>query len=177
MAKTVVGLFENETDAQTAVQGLSNIGISREYVDVSKGSKESFNAKSEKGDGNAVTRFFKSLFGDDNDDADRYSNVSSKGYSIVTVHAQSSDQAEEAADILDDCGAIDVDKIASQHGVSSDSNRMGGRQDIEDRGEKTLDEIDEKYEDGKRKVQREGDRFRSRIIEKPVDDDYRLRDL
>src|SRR5688500_14523354 len=109
-SKTVVGLFENESDAQTAVQELSGAGISRDMIDISKGSKESFESNSDQGEENGVFRFFKNLFGNDNDEADRYSTMNRKGYSIVTVHAQTSDQAENAADILDEYGAVNVDE-------------------------------------------------------------------
>lgn len=174
MVQTVVGLFENEMDAQKAVQELENLGISREHVDVSRGSKDSFNASSDKKNG--ITRFFKSLFGSDNDDADRYSEVSSKGYSIVTVHAQSGDQAEEAADILDDCGAVDVNEKASQYGTSSGSKNMGSRQDIGDEKDTTINRMEETIEVGKRKEDRGGVRVRSRIVEKPVEEHIRLRE-
>jgi stress response protein YsnF len=176
MGQTVVGLFENEMDAQTAVQELANLGISREHVDVSRGSKESFNASSDKENENGITRFFKNLFGSDSDDADRYSKVSSKGYSIVTVHAQSADQAEEAADILDDCGAVDVNEKASEYGVSSDTRNMGSRQDISDEKDRTINRMEETLEVGKRTEDRGGVRLKSRIVEKPVEDHVRLRE-
>jgi stress response protein YsnF len=176
MGQTVVGLFENEMDAQTAVQELQNLGISREHVDVSRGSKESFNASSDKENENGITRFFKNLFGSDNDDADRYSEVSSKGYSIVTVHAQSAEQAEEAADILDDCGAVDVDEKASQYGVSSRTGNMGNRQDIGDEKDTTINRMEETLDVGKRTEERGGVRVRSRIVEKPVEEHVRLRE-
>jgi len=52
--------------------------------------------------GNAVTRFFRNLFGGNDDEADRYSTVAQKSGAIVTVHASSDDEAERAADLLDD---------------------------------------------------------------------------
>jgi hypothetical protein len=60
--------------------------------------------------GNAITRFFNSLFGDNSDDAKKYSAVSQRADSIVTVHAGNSEQAEEAANILDASGAMDIDE-------------------------------------------------------------------
>ncbi|MGK2863087.1 MAG: YsnF/AvaK domain-containing protein [Chitinophagaceae bacterium] len=163
-AQTVVGLLENENDAQKAVQQLSVMGISRDKVDVSRGNKESFEAISGDDDDNAFTRFFKNLFGDDNDDAHRYSAVSREGYSIVTVHAKSSDEAEQAANILDDCGAVNVDEKASQNNMSGDNR------------DNTINRVEEKLEVGKRTKNTGGVRVRSRIVEKPVEEKLRLRE-
>ncbi|MEO6550685.1 MAG: YsnF/AvaK domain-containing protein [Ferruginibacter sp.] len=197
MTQTVVGLFRDETDAQKAINELANLGISREYVDISKGNQDlttTTGNDSDSGSENGVTRFFKSLFGNDSDDADRYSNVSRKGYWIVTVHAQTGDQAEEAADILDNCGAVDVDEDSANNSstqgyyadnTSSDydttsntgtyQNRASNIGDDTD-NEVSIDRIEEELEVGKRTKQTGGVRVRSRIVEKPVEEHVRLRD-
>ncbi len=166
-AQTVVGLFEYENDAQNAVQKLSATGISQGNIDITKGSKESFKAVSGKDDDNAFTRFFKNLFGDDNDDAHRYSTISNQGYFIVTVHASSADDAEQAADILDDCGAVDIDEKARQFGMSGNNN---------DHDDATINRVEENLEVGKRTKDTGGVRVRSRIVEKPVEEKLRLRE-
>ena len=121
MAQTVVGMFDNSSEAQQAVQALVSAGISRDRIDVSSSnlgsSSYSSSDTSSNDHENGITRFFKNLFGDD-DDADKYSHVASKTQSIVTVHSQSTDEAERAADILDDNGAVDVDEKATQYGYS-----------------------------------------------------------
>jgi len=173
MAQTVVGLFKNETDAQTAIDRLQQAGISRDQVDLSRGSNRTQSTSSDRdSDDNGITRFFKSLFGSDSDDADRYSKMSNSGYSVVTVHAQSNDAAERAADILDNCGAANVDENArgyasNRQGISSDRNRNE---------DATIERVEENLEVGKREVEGEGVRVRSRIIEKPVEENIRLRE-
>ncbi len=77
-------------------------------------------------DDNGITRFFKNLFGDDDDDADKYSRVAGRSQCIVTVHASTNDEAEEAADILDDCGAINVDERAAEYGYNKSGNTSTG---------------------------------------------------
>ena len=72
-----------------------------------------------------ISKFFKSLFGNDDDDADKYTRVASNSQSIVTVHAQSRNEAERVADILDDNGAVDVDEQASRMGYSSSGSYSG----------------------------------------------------
>jgi stress response protein YsnF len=177
MAYTVVGLFENESEAQRAVERLESTGISRQNVDYTRGSGSTENTSSSRdSDDSGVTRFFKSLFGSD-DDADRYSRVSNQGCYIVTVHAQSNDQAEQAADVLDDCGAIDVDERSSSggYGAVSNSNTEDRSSLTGNRSETTIPRIEENLEVGKRTEERGGVRVRSRIVEKPVEEHIRLR--
>ncbi|MDB5204941.1 MAG: hypothetical protein JWR72_16 [Flavisolibacter sp.] len=175
MAQTVIGLFENDSDAQMAAQRLQEIGIGRDQVDISRGTGSESGVSSGSGDGeNGITRFFKNLFGDSDDNADRYSRVGNSGTSIVTVHAQSSDQAERASEILDDCGAIDVDEkdveYSSRQGYAPGSMDT----DSDERGT-TIPRIKEDLEVGKREVESGGVRLRSRIVERPVEESIRLR--
>lgn len=176
MAQTVVGLFENDSDAQRAVEGLVAAGINRSNVDVSRGGSSSTQTISNDRDNdneNGITRFFKNLFGDDNDIADRYSRVSNSGHSIVTVHAQSRDEAERAADLLDDCGAVNVDERSSQY--SSENSRQNISSDYND-NDATISRVEENLQVGKREVETGGVRVRSRIVERPVEETLRLRE-
>ena len=108
MAQTVIGLFENENEARKAAEKLEAAGIDRSNVDVSRSDSYTQGASKDRDSESGITRFFKNLFGDNDDEADRYSRVGMRSNSIVTVHAQSSDEAERAADLLDDYGAINV---------------------------------------------------------------------
>ncbi len=144
MAQTVIGMFDNSSEAQQAVEKLVSSGISRDKIDVTDQSSSSSSSGStgssyssdstssttrdrdDDHDDNAITRFFKNLFGDDDDDADKYSKVASRAKCIVTVHANSSDEAEDAADILDDNGAVDVNERASEYGHGKSSGSSTG---------------------------------------------------
>jgi len=178
VAQTVIGFFDNPTEAQRAIQQLESIGISRQNIDVTSGTGSADVSSTRDRDnnrGNAFTNFFNSLFG--NDDGERYSRVAERSQSIVTVHAQSEDQADRAADILDDCGAIDVDERAAEYGYQRtgysgdrDMNRSSGDNDT------TIERIEENLEVGKREVERGGVRVRSRIVERPVEESIRLRE-
>jgi stress response protein YsnF len=136
-------------------------------------------------DDNAVVHFFKSLFSDNDDEADRYSNVARNSRCMVTVHAGSGDEAERAADILDNCGAIDVDERAKQNS-SSTTNRSGdythrsthsGLDNRSNRNEATIPKMEERLNVGKRVEEGSGGvRVRSRIVERPVEEHVRLRE-
>jgi stress response protein YsnF len=197
MAQTVVGFFDNPSDAQRAVQELQRIGLTRESIDISSGNQSTGTSSSSTStvsdsrdrdgdhrEGNAITRFFNSLFGDDDDEATRYSRVAQNSNSIVTVHARSDEEAERAADILDEYGAVDVDERSAQYGYDRTSNSGYSNTDRDrtissDRDsdtDTTINRVEENLEVGKREVERGGVRVRSRIVERPVEENVRLRE-
>jgi stress response protein YsnF len=119
--------------------------------------------------GSAIGRFFNDLFGDDEDEATRYTTVAQRSCSIVTVHCDSRENAERAAEILDDAGAVDVDERAAQYGYTS-----SGRTDAA--GEESLKVMREDVHIGKREVETGGARLRARVVERPVEEHVRLRE-
>jgi uncharacterized protein (TIGR02271 family) len=132
MTQTVVGLFDNSSEAQQAVQALLSSGFTNANVDISSvaagpaSSGSNLSSSTDLGSASAstehesgISKFFKNLFGDNDSDADKYSKVASRSNSIVTVYAQSSDEAERAADILDDNGAVNVDEKGSEYGYGN----------------------------------------------------------
>lgn len=210
MARTVVGIFDNESDAREAIPRLEEKGINRNNVDISTnrhwdsrsagiaksdmpGSRNTaetnpeynrtgdpdFNAtdattenrdvtnqnpriKSDKNEGffDKVGEFFSNLFGND-EDARRYTNAS-LNRTIVTVHTDSQDQAKTASNILDECGAVDVNKPSDfGHTSDQDYNTFKTQVDVEkSRGGYTRSEVGR----------------RSRIFDRPVAAEYRLND-
>lgn len=228
MKQTVVGFFNKSSEAQEAVNQLVNRGFDRSDVDLSIGSSsdvtntQNFNLETDNKDEHesGITRFFKNLFGSDDDNdttVNRYSTVA-RGKSIVTVHAASGDEAERAADILDEYGAVNVDENADEYntyntttgaapvglfnetaGASAstfdsdvntsttgsdvtttgiyDKNKTTGISNSDDiTGKKSIPVIEEELQVGKRTVETGGVRLKSRIIEKPVEENLRLRE-
>jgi uncharacterized protein (TIGR02271 family) len=186
MAKTVVGFFDEAEDAQKAMQRLQQVGISQNSIDFTSGGAGAYGSTStnvstndRQEEGNAITRFFNSLFGDDSDDARKYSRVGSNSNYIITVHASSDDEAEQAADIMDDCGAIDVDERASREGSYNDYNNMSSSTDrdtdYDRRSGDSINRMEENLRVGKREVETGRVHVRSRIIETPVEEHVRLR--
>ncbi|TCZ74962.1 YsnF/AvaK domain-containing protein [Flaviaesturariibacter aridisoli] len=187
MAQTVVGFFDQSSEAQTAIRELMARGIARDRIDLSRGSGTGTTVSSERTEAttdrdgrntNAITDFFNSLFGNSNkEEASRYSRVAERSNTIVTVHAASREEAESAAQILDRCGAIDVDERAKQYGFSNTrSEGAGDRQAVSAERGTTIPRVEEHLEVGKREVERGGVQVRSRIVEKPVEEHIRLRE-
>lgn len=130
--------------------------------------------------GSAIGRFFKNLFGDDDDQYGRYSSVAENSNSIVTVHAHSEENAEQAAEIMDRCGAVDVDERASQYGATGNTrqNTMGATDNTARTAntDQTVQVIQEDLQVGKREVSTGGARLRSRVVSRPVEESLRLRE-
>jgi stress response protein YsnF len=182
MAQTVVGFFDDASDARRAIERLAETGISRDNIDIRENTitgNTTVSNDHDRDNESGISRFFKSLFGDDDDEADRYARVGSNSRCIVTVQAASDDQAERAADILDDAGAIDVDERAAQYGVASFRRDRDADRDYDarsDSDETVIPRVEENLEVGKREVERGGVRVRSRIVERPVEETVRLRE-
>ncbi len=190
MSQTVIGIFDSSREAQDAVDQLTSNGFSRSSIDISaQGADTSYtnSSRDKDKDDDSIGGFFKSLFGSDNDESDKYSRVASRG-TVVTVHAQSSMEAQRAAQILDQYGAVDVDDRITQYerGGYTGTSTTGSigaytttdRTDI-DRGDvgttNSIPIIEENLQVGKREVTTGGVRLRSRIIERPVEESLRLR--
>lgn len=189
MAQTVVGFFDSAAEAQDAVDQLVSEGFSRDNIDLSTQSlstttdaSRSYRDDDDDNKG-GIGGFFRSLFSDDDDDREKYSTVGSRS-SIVTVHAMDSDEAERAADILDDAGAVDVDERAEQYrsGTYLGTTETNTNSDYTVPVTGSVDEtdvrvpiIEENLQVGKRTVETGGVRLRSRIIERPVEESVRLR--
>ncbi|HEX8460743.1 MAG TPA: general stress protein, partial [Segetibacter sp.] len=165
MAQTVIGLFDNASEAQQAVQQLTAKGFSRDQIDVSNSgaqSSSSYASTDTHTEEGGIGHFFKSLFSDDDDSSDKYATVARRSGAIVTVHAQSADQAENAADILDDCGAVNVDERASSYGYTGAANTgvSGAGSYAASTNETTkIPIIEENLEVGKREVLTGGTRL------------------
>jgi uncharacterized protein (TIGR02271 family) len=204
MAQTVVGIFDKASEAQDAVEALVSGGFSRDQIDLStrssdytydQGATTTTSADGSRDEG-GIGGFFRSLFGDDDDErTNRYATVGERG-SIVTVHASTDDLAERAADILDEYGAVDIDERASQYGYNTAGYAEAGSTNaygmmgtaamntdmtttttgVVQEGETlSVPIIEENLQVGKQTVQTGGVRVRSRIVERPVEEHLRLR--
>jgi hypothetical protein len=218
MRQTVVGIFDNATEALQAVQKLVAQGILRENIDISNNANTSHSASSNEHE-SGITKFFKNLFGDGHDDVSKYASVAARSQSIITVHALSDKEAERAADILDDNGAVNVDERADSnnntsgstgnttptfgdtsnaigafdtgtaagpsgtaslpddfsHLENTDSDVTASETGLSDESYKTS-ATDEGFTTGSSREQIASARLRSRIVQRPVEDSFRLRE-
>ncbi len=177
MAQTVIGIFDYTSEAQEAVSYLTSNGFSRDNIDISSRGAETEGSTSNddyEDDGHSsVGGFFSNLFGT-GEETEKYTEVGRRG-SIVTVHAKSADEAENAARILDNYGAIDVNERAEAYKTTGTSTLTGTTPTTKATDADSIKIIEEKMQVGKREVETGGVRLRSRIVEQAVQEDIRLR--
>ncbi|MGV8915891.1 MAG: hypothetical protein ACOH1X_10640 [Kaistella sp.] len=126
MSYTIVGMFPTNEAADKASNKLDSAGFTKDDYKVSrntttgdfqKKSNQDFVEDEKTGD------FWNWLFGDDEDEKERYSYAGSKS-NLVTVYADNLDRAEKARDIMNDQGAINVsdftkDKYTTENELSA----------------------------------------------------------
>lgn len=200
MSTTLVGIFDDYTAAQHAVQALSQAGIKQGDISIARnepagegyttyGGASSHDYTTGKSIGDKISDFFSSVFGSETPEADRdvYAEAVRRGSTIVTVNTDDN-HLEAAAAILNENGAVDVDRRAAQYQAAGFKNydasaplytaeqsqaefkQFAGQQEI------ALPVIEENLQVGKRVVQRGGVRVHTRMTEKPVEETINLRE-
>ena len=170
MPKTIVGLFDNRGEAEQVAQTLIGEGFERGDVHVyDQTSGASTAARDDRGDGS----FWSWLFGsDDDEDARYYSEGVQRGGTVVAI-TTSDDRAERAREILERRGAAEVHEEGARRGMTGAST-AGARQSADT--EQVLPVVEEELKVGKREVSRGGVRVVTRVSERPVEAEVRLRE-
>jgi uncharacterized protein (TIGR02271 family) len=126
----VIGAFDDRRSAERAVEKLVKAGCDRGDVHIEPadgGAMQTGSAATTPSDASRVDEdrgvmasighFFASLFGEDDDSrrhVNRYSEAVHRGNAVVVVDAANDEEAEHAATLLHEAGAIDVDERAEQ---------------------------------------------------------------
>ncbi|WP_266205364.1 YsnF/AvaK domain-containing protein [Pontibacter kalidii] len=175
--QTVIGIFDYGVDAQMAAQQLEKAGIPSNKIDIAVHGARDKSAASNtpqqpqnRDNDSRVGNFFNSLLGN-RDESAKYSQVAQNG-SIVTVHTSSEEESRKVSQILDKAGAIDVNERATQQGGGMASSTKGNWTG----SSASIPVVEENLNVGKREVETGGVRLRSRIIERPVEENLRLRE-
>ena len=209
MQHTLVAVFDNRTDAQNAQAQLLSSGFSRENVRLSGSDTGSTttttSADTDTGFGSGIKNFFSDLFGSDNDHVNRYEGAVTRGQHVITLTADSLEEVERAADIVEGFGPVDIDEHSagmgtggallsgSQSGMSSSSmsaqssTQQGSLQRdttmqtnrtgaTQSGATQSIPVVEEQLQVGKREVQRGGVRIFSRVVETPVNETIGLRE-
>jgi uncharacterized protein (TIGR02271 family) len=183
MRKTIVGLFDNYSEAQRAAAGLVQSGIPREDVgitarDYMTREGDSYREDSYRDDdsfGDKISNFFSNLFGDDREYASHYSEAVTRGGAVVTVDCETDEVADRAESILNRFGGeVDEHGESQRQAAHMRTDKAGvGRAES---GEARIPVIKEELRVGKRPVEGGGVRVRTRVVERPVEEAVRLRE-
>jgi hypothetical protein len=115
---TVIGIFENEHLADEASLYLMGNGFDGENVDVHT---HAANTTEEDGIGD----FFSHLF-DDDIQAAHYATLARQG-TVITVHALSPREAQEAVDVMNNYGAMDVNADGENFSITGTQSQIVDR--------------------------------------------------
>lgn len=183
MTHTVVGIFDDKGEAQSAMNELVDSGFVQENIDISNSTADvattdaaaensyaDSDADANTGIGDRISNFFSSLF-DDDSTVQNYTNAAGDADAILTVQVDSDERARTAQEILDRNGAIDVDERGASY---AGRNLAEGSTDAD--ATTTIPVVEENLRVGKREVESGGARIRSRIVERPVEESIRLRE-
>lgn len=192
MNSVLVGMFDTQAAAEQARTRLVAAGFSPGQVTSGASGTGSVTTVDESitarpGDEGGISGFFKSLFGsDDASDAhsSTYKEAFRRGGFGLTVNSVSDADMERVSDIMEDCGAVDVDEREQQwrsegwagapataavaQTAVGNNVAMGAAQKV--------NLVEESLAVGKRSVGKGGVRVFSRVVEVPVEETVRLRE-
>jgi len=130
MSSVLIGMFENESAAMQARTRLLAAGFPESAVEMTGGASTSSgstgsstgstgSSEGEREHEGPIARFFRSLFGDDDDDrrgaySEVYGEAVRRGNCAVTVTAADDAEIDRAERLLNECGAIDIDERSRQ---------------------------------------------------------------
>jgi uncharacterized protein (TIGR02271 family) len=205
MSSVLVGMFDTQSSALAARDKLIGSGFASSAVSMtpsggsltgeSSSTSTSASSGSSRSDGEhegAIAHFFRNLFGSDDDkhDAERanhtstYSEAFKRGSYGLSVTVMDDDESDKAEQILNDCGAVDIDEKAEswrkEGWTGSASTNSAAAMDtstaLQSGGSQKLQELQEELKVGKRAVSRGGVRVFTRMTEVPVTETVRLRE-
>ena len=192
MSTTLVGIFDDYTAAQKAVQELSKAGIKQGEISIARndggrgyttyGGANSTDYTTGTSIGDKISNFFDGIFGTDINDDERggYAESVRRGSTVVVVNSDEQ-TLDRAADVLNKSGVIDADRRQAQYSASgykqfdqkaplyNEEQTRTETQNYAKQGEVALPVIEEQINVGKRVVQRGGVRVHTRVTERPVE--------
>ena len=199
---TVIAAFDDQQDAQRALERLIESGFSRDMVHLQarddawsdsadRPTSTTSTADESHGFFDGIRRFFADLFGADEAEGDsgRYAESIRRGGTVLIVDAVDETEADRARGLLSSMdGTVDIDERASQWSregwagfdarASSDMPRSmaaGTEGTTRTEGEKVMPVVQEELQVGKRAVSNGGVRVIQRVTETPVNEMIRLR--
>lgn len=197
MNSVIVGMFDSEAAASQSRSKLMSAGFTGGAVTLTGGTAmlssstpTGTTSVEEPHHEGAISRFFSNIFGgadtDDRTEAgytDTYKEAFKRGSYGVSVTSSSESEMEKAEQILNDCGAVDIDEKADswrKEGWAGAAMGATGENspasNLEAGTQRKLQEVEEELKVGKRAVAKGGVRIFTRMTEVPVSETVRLRE-
>lgn len=192
--RVVVGVFDDYSTAQQASHELQNQGISSSDIQIQSnmrtGAAGYGGSERHESDEGGFSGWWHRMFGtdDSSDDHGHYSEAVRRGSAVLSVTVPES-QVDTAVRILNQNGAVDIDRRAQQWrgegytGYDPNAQPYTNEEAVRERarynkGENTaaIPVVDEELQVGKRPVQRGRVRVYSRVMDRPVEEQVTLRE-
>lgn len=186
--QTLVASFDSRGAAENAVQALLSAGFDRNHIHLhANGSASEADTGKSKGFWDTITDFFMP-----DEDRSAYDESVRRGGATLVVAAEEA-RVDQAADIIERNGAIDMDErentwrnegwapgaAAASAGTPASATAAGGRHDAPHGGLSDAEAIplaEEHLRVGKRQVSEGRVRVRSYVVETPVEENVSLRE-
>lgn len=174
--RTITAFFENRQDANKAIERLVSAGVHRSDISLVEGAGGVTVQPSQSDEATGFWESLKDLFLP-GEDRSAYAEGLRRGGYLIAVRASAA-LHEQALDILDDEGTIDINERATSWreegwtGYGADARTMtagtGGRDEV-------IPLTEEQLKVGKRDVSHGRVRVRSYVVEEPVEEQVNLR--
>lgn len=186
MNSVLVGMFDSRSAAEQARTQLIAAGFTPGRVTASANADSESPAAEPQEEG-GISGFFRSIFGSDDATSahsSTYQEAFRRGGFGLTVESVADADMDRVSEILEDCGAVDVDEREQQWrsdgwsggAASAATSQAAIGQDLAAGQTKTVNLVEENLAVGKRSVGRGGVRVFSRVVETPVEETIRLRE-
>jgi uncharacterized protein (TIGR02271 family) len=189
MEKTIVGVFDHPNDVQPVVDELRSLGIREADIEIRDQQKSYLMKSEEESGGFSGFRRWLADLGLAERDSDYYAEAVRRGGTLLSVRAEDEgDKLDQIAYIMSNHGAIDIDR-RSEYYRSSGFERFDDsakpysleestaeRERFAPGGQFAIPVVEEDVKVGKRKISEGRVRIVSRVTERPVEQDVRLRD-
>lgn len=172
MAYTVIGVFENAAAANEARHALIGQGVGHDQIDVSTADTSQDNPTGEFPENDTFHNFFRSLFTGHDHEIRDHSEAARRG-TTLTVHVPSRPAAEQAQQLLDQHGAVDANEFARRHRTQTGGVPLSAQGPAP--GHPPADNVTTPAESSEPVVVNASLHSRSRIIDRPIADEHRLR--
>jgi hypothetical protein len=172
MARTVTGFFTRQEDATASVRRLTEAGVNPAAIRVRENALTE--GVSRRDEDNGLGSFFRSLFGGEGQEGGRHTGSGQRSGVSITVHTQSEEEANRVASLLQGCGALNISRQGSASSEAAPQAGAGAPEML--RSSPSPLGASEALDLGTRTVEHGGVRVRSRIVERPVEEQLRLRE-
>jgi hypothetical protein len=139
MQRTLIAVFDNRGDAESAIEELVLAGFSRQQIRLSDGDPTGTASAITGAPGtkpatagglaDSIRNFLGSMFGTDNSEhVQKYSDAVTRGHQVLTLTTADEPEVERAASIVERYGPVDIDEHAAQWGggaLAGEAMRMG----------------------------------------------------